>query len=91
MHATAPIAAPENYNYLSSVTLWGAIGKPLRGGKFYMQLPSTDIPCLKVFLVALAEQLRNPYAPRPYLVMDNAPAHHSKKVREEFSRFHPTF
>ena len=91
MHSSAPIAAPENKEYLSSVTLYGAIGKPLIGGKFYMQLPSTDIPSVKIFLVALAGQLQNPYAPRPYLVMDNAPAHHSHKVREEMSRFHATF
>ena len=91
MHASAPIAAPENKDYLSSVTLFGAVGKPLRGGKFYMQLPSTDIPSVKRFLVALAGALYNPYGPRPYLVMDNAPAHHSHQVREEMSRFRACF
>ena len=54
MSANDPIAAPENMKYLSSITLYGAVGNCLKGGKFYMQAKSTSLPETKRFLVELA-------------------------------------
>ena len=53
-----------------------------------MQGAASTIEETKRFLVGLAGALRNPYGPRPYLVMDNLQAHHSDKTKEERSRFH---
>ena len=83
--------APQNLKYLSSVTLFGAVGKSIRGGKLYMTADSTDIPNVKRFLVKLAGALRNPYGIRPYLVLDNHRAHRSERVREELGRFRACF
>ena len=47
----APIAAPENYKFMSAVTLYGAVGECIQNGKFYMTAPATDIPSTKKFLV----------------------------------------
>ena len=85
--APSTIAAPQNLKYLSAVTLFGAVGKPLIGGKLYMIAPTTDITHVKKFLVKLAASLRNPYGRRPYLFLDNHAAHHSHQVREERDRF----
>ena len=88
----ATIAAPQNLKFYSAITLFGAVGKCLRGGKLYMTADSTDIPNVKRFLVMLAGALRDPYTRvKPYLVMDNHRAHHSNQVREELSRFHACF
>ena len=89
--ATSTIAAPENKKYLSAVTLFGAVGKCLNGGHLYMQAPSTDTESVKKFLVKLAASLRNPYGRRPYLVLDNHPAHRSQRLRDELSRFTACF
>ena len=40
--------------YPSALTLFGAIGKSLKGGKFYMLAKNTDISEVKRFLVLLA-------------------------------------
>ena len=57
-----------------------------------MIAPSTDIASTKRFLLQLAGALRNPYSPlKPYLVLDNHPAHRSAQIREELSRFHACF
>ena len=57
-----------------------------------MTASSTDIPEVKRFLVQLAGALKDPYSKlRPYLVLDNHPAHRSNQVREELSRFHACF
>ena len=90
--ASAPITAPENYNFLSAVTLFGAIGNCIQGGKLYMLANATDIPSTKKFLVQLAGALKDPYTRvKPYLVMDNHGAHRSDKILEELSRFHACF
>ena len=90
--SSAPIAAPENMKFLSSVTLFGAVGPCLQSGKLYMIANSTDISEVKRFLILLASALKNQYSrSRPYLVMDNHSAHRSPKVQEELSRFHPTW
>ena len=89
-HGSVP--ALQNLKYLSSVTLFGAVGKSIRGGKLYMIAAATDIVHVKKFLVQLAGALKNPYsAQRPYLCLDNHPAHRSRQVREELSRFHVCF
>ena len=57
-----------------------------------MIAPATDIASTKRFLLQLAGALKNPYSPlKPYLVLDNHPAHRSSQVREELSRFHVCF
>ena len=56
-----------------------------------MTADATDIPNVKRFLVELAKALKNPYGPRPYLVMDNHRAHRSERVREELGRFRACF
>ena len=57
-----------------------------------MMAPASDIVNLKKFLIQLAGALKNPYSHmRPYLVLDNLPAHRSPKVREELQRFHVCF
>ena len=69
------ISAPENYSYISSVTLFGAVGEPLRDGKLYMVADATDLPSVKKFLLLMASQLKDPYTKvRPYLIMDNHPS-----------------
>ena len=90
MTAGEPVAAPQNHDYLTSITLYGAVGQCIEGGKLYMQASATSNEETKRFLVLLASKLRNPYGPRPYLVMDNHSSHHSDKVAEEMSRFKPT-
>ena len=57
-----------------------------------MMAPTTDIDSTKKFLVQLAGALRNPYSgSKPYLVLDNHPAHRTPKVREELERFRYIF
>ena len=74
--------------FFSAVTLFGAVGRCLKNGYFYMIAKSTDIQEVKRFLVELAGELRNPYSRmKPYLVLDNHGAHRSPKVREELERF----
>ena len=91
-HSSALIAAPENMKFYSAVTLYGAVGRPLKNGYFYMIANTTDITETKRFLVELAGALKNQYSrQKPYLIMDNHPAHKSPKVREELGRYHPIF
>ena len=57
-----------------------------------MLAPATDIANVKKFLVKLAGALKNPYSGlKPYLCLDNHPAHRSPHVREELERFHICF
>ena len=78
--------------FYSAVTLYGAVGRPLKNGYFYMLAKATDIAETKRFLVELAGALKNPYSrSKPYLVMDNHQAHRSPKVREELARYHPLY
>ena len=71
--------------------MFGAVGHPLKGGKYYMLAEGSTWKETKRFFGELAAALRNPYGPRPYLVMDNLQAHHSDKVAEERNRFHECF
>ena len=71
--------------------MYGAVGKCIKGGKFYMTAEATNIPETKRFLVKLAGALKNPYGPRPYLCLDNHRAHTSPRVREELARFNVCF
>ena len=71
------VLAPQNKDFLSSVTLYGAIGQCLKGGKLYMIAEGTIMPEFKRFLGKLAQALKNPYGWRPYLVLDNHSSHTS--------------
>ena len=65
------VDAPLNNQFLSSVTLYGAVGGCLIAPQ-YMMSNATDIPGVKKFLIQIAGALRNPYSGmKPYLVMDN--------------------
>ena len=57
-----------------------------------MMSKATDIAGMKKFLVQVAGALKDPYSSaKPYLILDNHPAHRSQRVREELSRFHVCF
>ena len=85
------IGAPENLTFYSAITLFGAVGKAIEGGKFFMTAPATDIPSVQLFLVELARRFRNQYGLRPWLVWDNAGAHRSDKVKPQLDRYRVAF
>ena len=91
MTSAREIDSPEQLKFLHAVTLYGAVGKCIKGGKLFMTGVATSIPETKRFLVMLAGQLRNPRGPKPYLCMDNHRSHKSDEVIEEMRPFVPCF
>lgn len=72
------VAAPLNKSYLKSVTVFGALGASLKKPVF-MGARATNQIEFRRFLDEIAWNLRNPYRrSKPYLVLDNHPAHRTK-------------
>lgn len=92
MSSDCQVIAQLNNRKLESVTLFGAIG-PCLNEPVYMNASATNIQEFKRFIIQMAGQLKNPYSARkPYLVLDNHPAHHSKEVAELLNQyFKPVF
>ena len=75
------IIAPSNRPYIPSITVYGAVGMPLKEPVF-MFGPATNSVGFKLFLEKLLRHKRNPYdTRRPWLVLDNHPAHYSHMCR----------
>ena len=86
-----PIEVVINAKRLS-LTLFAAIGHALRA-PVYMIAKKTCKEEFRKFLVKIRSNLAHPYSrEKPYLVLDNARAHHALLVRDELHKyFRPLF
>ena len=70
------------------MTLFAAVGKPLKKGYHYMLAEGSGLPEMKRFLIELAGQLTEQHRrERPYLCMDGLSSHKSPKLAEQLVRF----
>ena len=82
MLKTCKMVVPVNKQKLQNLTVYGAIGKALRG-PIFMLAKSTNHRALKIFARQLKCTLRNPYKQqKPWLVLDNHTSHHTKSVHK---------
>lgn len=93
MHIDHPsLLTPLNYTQLKSISVYGSISN-CHSRPQYMLGTATNIVQMKAFLIKLARSLQNPFMrAKPWLVLDNHSAHHSKKLKQTLNdHFRPLF
>ena len=85
-----PIRYTVNTKRLSNLTVYGAVSNQLPQLIFMLGTKTESAQWME-FLRLLRREVEQRQMPKPYLVIDNHPAHKAHAVRELYDRFHVLF